>query len=183
MSQIDDVVAVERNWWERVTSPLLGQAEEKMKYELPADSLFAGSWDAAPATVADVPDGVKAQIRQEAVLDAINQLEASLRLLLHATVPGKEPPTAEQCQKILNVWRYELEHRIHLTPDTYCGAVRRYEPDMEKAYAVEGRCGPGDVLRIRVPCWRMFDQVVIRGEAEVVDESELTAPQPEPQAV
>ena len=145
-----------------------------MEYQLPPDSLFAGSWGGANS-VADVPEQVKAQIQEETLLATFNRLESSLRLLLYATTPGKEPPTAEDCHQILNVWRYELEHRVNLTPDTYCGAVQRYEADMETAYTIDGRCRPGDLLRIRVPCWRMHDRVVIRGEAEVVDPAETAA--------
>ncbi len=143
-----------------------------MNYQLPPDSLFADTWNQGASAVADVPEQVKAQIREEAVLSIVNRLEASLRLLLYATTPGKEPPTADHCRQILNVWRYELEHRIHLTPDTYCGAVQRYDPEMDEAYSIIGRCQPGDLLRIRVPCWRMYEKVVIRGEAELVESVE-----------
>jgi hypothetical protein len=145
-----------------------------MEYELPPDSLFAGTWTGANS-VADVPDQIKAQIREEALLTAFNRLESSLRLLLYATTPGKEPPTAERCHQILNVWRYELEHRVNLTPDTYCGAVQRYAAEMEDCYTIDGQCRPGDLLRIRVPCWRMNERIVVRGEAELVDESEIQA--------
>ncbi len=144
-----------------------------MKYEVPADSLFANGWTVSAQSIADVPERLKAQIREEALLDAFNQLEASLRLLLYATTPDKEPPTAERCHQILNVWRYELEHRIRLTPDTYCGAVQRYEPDMERSYTIDGRCERGDLLRIRVPCWRMHDRIVVRGEAEILRGDQL----------
>ena len=140
-----------------------------MQYQVPADSLFASSWNGANS-VADVPETVKAQISEEALLRAFNRLETSLRLLLYATTPGKEPPTPEHLHQILNVWRYELEHRVNLVPDTYCGAVQNYDPDMDSAYTIEGRCQPGDRLRIRVPCWRMFEKIVIRGEAEVLPE-------------
>ena len=155
MSQLETLEDERRGWWERLFSSLLPRPEEAMSYQLPPDSLFADSWNQAAGSVADVPEQIKAQIREEAVLSLVNRLEASLRLLLYATTPGKEPPTAERCHQILNVWRYELEHRIHLTPDTYCGAVQRYEPEMELAYAIIGRCQAGDLLRIRVPCWRM----------------------------
>lgn len=188
MSQADSYTMERRTWWERLFGSLMSRAEADMNIELPADSLFAQSWGGANS-VADVPDHVKAQIREEALLTAFNRLEGSLRLLLYATTPGKEPPTAERCHQILNVWRYELEHRVHLTPDTYCGAVQRYEPEMESAYTINGRCVDGDLLRIRVPCWRMGSKIVIRGEAELMDsEAELVdggaapAARPEPVA-
>lgn len=166
----------ERGWWGRLIDSVVARREDAMEYQLPSDSLFAGTWDRAAESVADVPEGVKMRIREEAVLDTFNRLEASLRLLLYATTPDKEPPTADRCRQILNVWRYELEHRVKLTPDTYCGAVQRYEPDMAAAYTIDGRCEPGDLLRIRVPCWRMFDRVVIRGEAEAAGLSEAQLP-------
>jgi hypothetical protein len=161
-----------RGWWERLFSVLMTRAEGQMNYEIPPDSLFAGQWTGANS-VADVPEQIKAQIREEALLTAFNRLESSLRLLLYATTPGKEPPTADRCHQILNVWRYELEHRVNLTPDTYCGAVQRYVADMADSYTIEGRCEPGDLLRIRVPCWRMNERVVIRGEAELITAAEM----------
>lgn len=163
-----------KHWWERLYSLLMTRAEDKMQYELPPDSLFNSGWTGANS-VADVPEQIKAQIREEALLTAFNRLESSLRLLLYATTPGKEPPTAERCHQILNVWRYELEHRVNLTPDTYCGAVQRYEPEMDDSYTIDGACQQGDLLRIRVPCWRMNERIVVRGEAELVDEAELQA--------
>jgi len=145
---------------------------EGASLQLPPDSLFAGGWQGPAGAVADVPEDVKAKIREEAVFTMFHRLETSLRLLLHATTPGKEPPTAESLRQILNVWRYELEHRVHLVADTYCGAIRRYQPTMEDSYVIDGRCRPGDLLRVRVPCWRMRDRVVIRGEAEILSEEE-----------
>jgi hypothetical protein len=170
MNQPDFAGAARRGWWDRLVDSLRGRTND-LELELPADSLFAAR-GAVPATVADVPESVKGQIRDAALLDLFNQLESSLRLLLYATTPGREPPSAERCQQILSVWRYELEHRINLMPDTYCGAVQRYEPEMAAAYTIYGRCEPGDLLRINVPCWRMHEQIVVRGEAEVLSEDE-----------
>lgn len=169
MSQVDTFATDRRNWFERLFKTLIARPEGEMHYDLPPDSLFAGNWNPGVGAIADVPDKIKAQIREEAVLDTFNRLEASLRLLLYATTPEKEPPDVDRCRQILNVWRYELEHRVNLSPDTYCGAVQRYEPEMETAYTIDGRCEPGTLLRIRVPCWRMHDRVVIRGEAELCD--------------
>jgi hypothetical protein len=171
MSQIE-YATDRKNWWERLFGSLMTRAEKEMQYELPPDSLFNGTWNGANS-LADVPEQLKAQIREEALLTAFNRLESSLRLLLYATTPGKEPPTAERCHQILNVWRYELEHRVNLTPDTYCGAVQRYGAEMDDSYTIDGACQPGDLLRIRVPCWRMNERIVVRGEAELVDEDEL----------
>jgi hypothetical protein len=170
--QVDSYTTERRTLWDRLFGSLLSRPEGDMDYQLPPDSLFAGQWNGGPGAIADIPDRLKAQIREEALLDAFNRLEASLRLLLYATTPGKEPPSAERCHQILNVWRYELEHRVNLTPDTYCGAVQRYESEMESSYTIDGRCEPGDLLRIRVPCWRMYDRIVVRGEAEILEEGE-----------
>ena len=177
MGFVESYETNKRGWWERLFGLLNSRPEGEMGYQLPADSLFANTWNGGYGTIADVPDQLKAQIREEAVLTTFNRLEASLRLLLYATTPEKEPPTPEHLHQILNVWRYELEHRVNLTPDTYCGAVQRYEPEMETSYVIDGRCTPGDLLRIRVPCWRMFDRVVIRGEAEMIREEPLDAPE------
>lgn len=164
-------------WWDRLVDAI---AARRSGQELPMDSLFqsTGAW--APQTVADVPEQLKAQIREEAVLEIFNRLESSLRLLLHATTEGREPAGPEQYQKILNVWRYELENRANLIPDTYCGAVVRYEPRMDEAYVIDGRCSPGDLLLIRVPCWRCFDRIVIRGEAEPAGDQAAAASEEPP---
>lgn len=174
MSQVEYYTAERRNWWERLFNGFISRAEDGMGYELPPDSLLSGMW-AGAGTVADVPESVKAQIREEAVLSTFNRLESSLRLLLYATTPDRQPPTAEDCHQILNVWRYELEHQVNLTPDTYCGAVQRYEPEMDAAYIIDGRCEPGALLRIRVPCWRMNERIVVRGEAELFSGAEVLA--------
>jgi hypothetical protein len=150
------------SWWGRLFGALTGH---KPDIELPPDSLFADTWNEFGHTIADVPEKVKQQIQEEAVLATFNRLGHSLRLLMLSTVPGKQPDP-EGCQEILNVWRYELEHNAHLIPDTYCGALIRYQHGMEVEYSISGRCQPGDLLRVVVPCWKMYKRVVIRGEAE-----------------
>src|SRR5687768_3156468 len=110
--QVEYYSADRRAWWERLFESLTARKDGEMELQLPPDSLFADSWSSAASSVADVPEKVKAQIREEAVLDAFNRLESSLRLLLYATTPDKEPPSQERYQQILNVWRYELEHRV-----------------------------------------------------------------------
>lgn len=150
-------------WWDRLVDVI---AVRRSGGEPSADYLFSNDGPVAVQTIADVPEHIKTQIREEAVLDTFNRLESSLRLLLHATTEGREPESKDQYQQILNVWRFELEQRANLVPDTYCGAVQRYEPAMDEAYIIDGRCGPGDLLLIRVPCWRMYERIVIRGEAE-----------------
>jgi hypothetical protein len=146
--------------------------EKGTEYQLPADSLIAQAMGprVRPASLAEVPDDVRAQIREDALLATFHRLESSLRLLLHATTPGKEPGSVERYQQILSVWRYELEHRIQLKPDTYAGAVQRFDPTLNTAYMIDGRCDTGDLVRIRIPCWRLNDKIVVRGEAERVVE-------------
>jgi hypothetical protein len=180
MNQVENVSLLERSLWERLLQAFALRPEGDMGYQVPADSLFANTWNGGTESVADVPEAVKAQIREEALLTAFNRLETSLRLLLYATTPGKEPPTPEHLHQILNVWRFELEHRVNLVPDTYCGAVQNYAPEMDAAYTIDGRCSSGDRLRIRVPCWRMFEKIVIRGEAEVLPEDWQPEPGQEP---
>jgi len=182
MIQVENVSLLERSWWERLLQSFAFRREGDMGYQVPADSLFANTWNGGTESVADVPEAIKAQIREEALLTAFNRLETSLRLLLYATTPGKEPPTPEHLHQILNVWRFELEHRVNLVPDTYCGAVQHYAPEMDAAYTIDGRCASGDRLRIRVPCWRMFEKIVIRGEAEVLPEDWEPEPNQEPEA-
>lgn len=178
MSETEYSVAAPRGFWDKLIDSLRGRRREPTE-ELPTDSLFALTVPSV-VSMADVPETVKTQIRDAALLDMFNQLESSLRLLLYATAPGKEPPSAERCRQILSVWRFELEQRVNLTPDTYCGAVQQYEPEMDTAYTIYGRVNKGDLLRIRVPCWRMQQQVVVRGEAEVVEAQEqISAVEPE----
>ncbi len=91
-----------------------------------------------------------------------------LRFLLYATAPGREPDSLEQCQDILHLWRQGLEQEARLLPDNFAGAIRNYEPEMEDAYTVKGRCAPGQQVRITIPAWRLHGEVVVRGEAEPV---------------
>jgi hypothetical protein len=144
-----------------------GNAQE-VNYSLPSDSMFSGFLGGGQS-LADVPEEMKEKIREEAVLSVFNRLSSPLRLLLYATEPGKEPPTAEEFQQILSVWRCELQDSVNLKPDGYPGAIQPYQPEMEAAYTIAGRCTNGDLLRVTVPCWRLFGQVVVRGEAEKVD--------------
>ncbi len=156
--------------------------EESLGVQLPEDSLLAGGWRGDAENLADVPEQLKQQIREEAVLAVFNRLESSLRLLLHATAPDREPPSQEAYRKILDVWRFELEDRASLVPDTYAGAVQKYDPEMVASYAIAGRCDTGDLLRIKVPCWRLFGRVVIRGEAEPLEPGDAKAAAAEPVA-
>jgi hypothetical protein len=117
-------------------------------------------------TMADIPLPLKRRLQEEALQTAFHRLEMPLRFLLYATAPGREPTSVEEYQGIVNLWRQGLEAEARLMPDNFTGAVRCYEPAMEDAYTIKGRCTPGQQLRITVPAWRLHGQVVVRGEAE-----------------
>jgi hypothetical protein len=117
-------------------------------------------------TIADIPLPLKRRLQEEALQTTFHRLEMPLRFLLYATAPGREPASLEEYQGIVNLWRQGLEAEARLMPDNFAGAVRCYEPAMDDAYAIKGRCTPGQQLRITVPAWRLHGQVVVRGEAE-----------------
>jgi hypothetical protein len=135
------------------------------------DSEFAGARGGRrrpsnDLTIADIPVALKRRLQEEAVQATFHRLEMPLRFLLYATAAGREPSSVEEYQDIVNLWRQGLETEARLQPDNFAGAVRCYDPAMEDAYTVKGRCQPGQQLRITVPAWRLYGQVVVRGEAE-----------------
>ena len=117
-------------------------------------------------TMADIPLPLKRRLQEEALQTTFHRLEMPLRFLLYATAPGREPTSVEEYQGIVNLWRQGLEAEARLMPDNFTGAVRCYEPAMDDAYTIKGRCTPGQQLRITVPAWRLHGEVVVRGEAE-----------------
>jgi hypothetical protein len=119
-----------------------------------------------PVFMADIPPILKRRLQEEAVQKTFHRLETPLRFLLYATVPGQEPQSIEECHGILNLWRQGLEKEARLVADAYSGAVIPYEPALERAYHINGRCEIGDPLRITIPAWRIQGDVVVRGEAE-----------------
>jgi hypothetical protein len=125
-----------------------------------------GTPESERVSMADIPQTLKRRLQEEAVHKTFFRLETPLRFLLYATVPGQEPQSVQECHDILNLWRQGLEKEARLVPDAYCGAVIPYEPSIERAYHVNGRCEPGDPVRITVPAWRIQGDVVVRGEAE-----------------
>ncbi len=147
-----------------------------MNLQLPADSLFNANRPAAPQSIADIPAELKAQIEDEAIRATFHRMEASLRLLLAATTPGNQPDSPELYQKILSVFKFELENRVNLKPDVEPGSVMRFDPGLQQAYIIQGRCAPGDMLRVRVPCWRLKDRIVLRGELEKLVEAPVVSP-------
>jgi hypothetical protein len=129
-------------------------------------------------SMADIPQRLKRRLQEEAVHKTFHRLETPLRFLLYATVPGQEPQSIQECQDILNLWRQGLEKEARLVPDAYCGAVIPYEPSMERAYHVNGRCEAGDPVRVTVPAWRIQGEVVVRGEAEPLDREDSPMDRP-----
>jgi hypothetical protein len=135
------------------------------------------SADGERVFMADVPQDLKRRLQAEAVQKTFHRLETPLRFLLYATVPGQEPQSVQECHDILNLWRQGLEKEARLVPDAYSGAVLPYEPGLERAYHINGRCEPGDPVLISVPAWRIQGEVVVRGEAEPMARDD--APRPE----
>ncbi len=123
-------------------------------------------------TLADIPVPLKRRLQEEALQTAFHRLEMPLRFLLYATAPGREPSSLEEYQGIVNLWRQGLETEVRLVPDNFTGAIRSYEPSMDTAYTIKGRCAPGQQLRITVPAWRLHGEVVVRGEAEPHERSD-----------
>jgi hypothetical protein len=119
-------------------------------------------------SMADIPTPLKRRLQEEALQTTFHRLEQPLRFLLYATAPGREPDSLQECQDILHLWRQGLEQEARLLPDNFAGAMRNYEPGMDTAYTIKGRCRPGQAVRITVPAWRLHGQVVVRGEAEPV---------------
>jgi hypothetical protein len=126
----------------------------------------------APTCIADIPPVLKRRLQDEAIQQVFHRLETPLRFLLYATVPGQEPGSIRECHDILNMWRQGLEKEARLVPDAYSGAVIPYEPLLERAYHINGRCEPGDPLQITIPAWRIHGVVVVRGEAELLEGSD-----------
>lgn len=117
-------------------------------------------------TVADIPVALKRRLQEEALQTTFHRLEMPLRFLLYATAPGREPTSVEEYQGIVHLWRQGLEREARLQPDNFAGAIRCYDPAMDEAYLIKGRCHPGQQVRITVPAWRLHGEVVVRGEAE-----------------
>jgi hypothetical protein len=122
-------------------------------------------------SVADIPTVLRRQLEEDAIRRTFHRLEMPLRLLMYATSPDREPESPTEFRDILNLWRQRLEQEVLLTPDAYAGAVRDYDPAMEREYTIHGRCRTGEPVRILIPCWRLNGEVVVRGEAEPIPSS------------
>ena len=154
------------SWWERCLHSLGLRRERE-----PGEDDAAFDWEkddasAEPMTVADIPAELKERLQLEALRSTFFRLENQLRFLLRATFQDDHGEGRDEARNILWLWRQGLEQEARLAPDTYPGAVRRYEPEMAEAYFVPGQCQLGDPLRIVTPCWRLDGGVVVRGEAE-----------------
>jgi len=152
-------------WWERCLIKL------GVRPEPPAlDAAF--DWERADdggMSLADVPDELKERLQKDALRGAFYRLENQLRFLLRATFEDDAPDEQDEARNILWLWRQGLEQEVRLKPETYPGAVLRYEAGMVESYFVPARCQLGEPLRIVTPCWRLDGDVVVRGEAEPYD--------------
>jgi hypothetical protein len=132
-------------------------------------SLFDGlqlEEPSGPLAVADIPVELRHEVQSDAVRETFCRLQASLRALLAASLPGAQPGSVAECLQLFYNCRHALEQEIFLSPDAYAGAVRDYSIEFERGYVVHGRCEIGEPVRILVPCWRLHGEVVVRGEAE-----------------
>jgi hypothetical protein len=155
------------NWLRRLRGQSGGDGEESHRL---GERFWRGEADhrspSKEITMADIPVPLKRRLQEEALQTAFHRLEMPLRFLLYATAPGREPGSLEEYHGIVNLWRQGLETEVRLVPDNFSGAIRTYEPAMETAYTIKGRCALGQQLRITVPAWRLHGEVVVRGEAE-----------------
>jgi hypothetical protein len=155
--------------WFRWLTDRMGLTRPQVPSWASRDPRFADLFYGRPdetMSIADIPPTLRRRLQEEAIRAAFHRLEMPLRFLMHATASGREPQSVREFQEILDLWRQSLEQEILLTPDAYTGAVRSYEPSMERDYTIHGRCRDGEPLRILIPCWRLHGETVVRGEAE-----------------
>jgi hypothetical protein len=117
--------------------------------------------------MADVPAEMKERIQQEGMARAFKRLETPLRALNIATSYAGVMYPAEELRGFLVMWRQALADYVGLAPDSR--SVLVYDRSVDEAYFVRGRCPMGATLKIVEPCWRLNGEVVIRGEAQVVN--------------
>lgn len=116
--------------------------------------------------VEDIPPELQRRLREEAIQQTFHRLEMPLRLLLYATEANESPRSVQECHEIMRFWRQALERETGLAPDTAIGTVLPYQPALEGAYQVQGECEAGADMRVLVPAWRMDAEVIVRGQAE-----------------
>lgn len=116
--------------------------------------------------LADIPGEMRDRLQQEGMSRVFRRLETPLRALNMATSGKGVNYPAEELRGFLVMWRQALSDYVGLLPDDR--SVLVYERSVDEAYFVRGRCQVGATLTVVEPCWRLNGEVVIRGEALVV---------------
>ncbi|MDQ2731962.1 MAG: hypothetical protein M3Y56_09905 [Armatimonadota bacterium] len=116
--------------------------------------------------LADIPGEMRDRLQQEGMSRVFRRLETPLRALNMATSSKGVNYPAEELRGFLVMWRQALSDYVGLLPDDR--SVLVYERSVDEAYFVRGRCQVGATLTVVEPCWRLNGEVVIRGEALVV---------------
>ncbi|HET6383823.1 MAG TPA: hypothetical protein VFJ58_10565 [Armatimonadota bacterium] len=123
--------------------------------------------DAAPIRyMADIPGDLRERIQQDGMARSLRRLETPLRALHMATSRKGSGYPAEELRGFLLMWRQALADYVGLVADERSVIV--YERSVDEAYFVRGRCEVGAHLTILEPCWKLNGEVVVRGEAQVV---------------
>lgn len=161
-------VQIAPGWWDRCLISLGLRSDQPVD-----DDSFA--WEDPERSenglsLADVPQDLKERLQKEVLRSTFHRLENQLRFLLRATFQEDDPDERDEAKSILWLWRQGLEQEVHLRPETYPGAVQTYSPEMADSYFVPSQCQVGEPLRIVTPCWKLDDDVVVRGEAEPYEE-------------
>ncbi|MCA1596675.1 MAG: hypothetical protein LC772_09670 [Chloroflexi bacterium] len=134
--------------------------------QLPFPPAFPDIEGASIRYLADIPREMRERIQQEGMARAFRRLETPLRALNMATSRKGTTYPAEEMRGFLIMWRQALADYIGLLPDDR--SVLVYERSVDEAYFVRGRCTIGAHLSVIEPCWRLNGEVVVRGEAQVV---------------
>jgi hypothetical protein len=116
--------------------------------------------------LADIPSDLRDRIQQEGMARAVRRLETPLRALNMATSRKGAAYPPDELRGFLVMWRQALADYLGLVPDERSALI--YDRAVDEAYFVRGRCTTGAHLTVVEPCWRLNGDVVIRGEAQVV---------------
>lgn len=135
-------------------------------FQLPDPPGFQDSGLGSIRYLADIPREMRERIQQEGMARAFRRLETPLRALNMATSRKGTSYPAEEMRGFLIMWRQALADYMGLLPDDR--SVLVYERSVDEAYFVRGRCTIGAHLSVIEPCWRLNGEVVVRGEAQVV---------------
>jgi hypothetical protein len=129
------------------------------------NALFSPA-SASVRCLADIPSDLRDRIQQEGMARAVRRLETPLRALNMATSRKGSAYPPDELRGFLVMWRQALADYLGLVPDERSALI--YDRAVDEAYFVRGRCSTGAHLTVVEPCWRLNGDVVIRGEAQVV---------------